>query len=91
MPNHIAGRELSGSATRRCEAPGFSRMRELAERYPELASFTPDATLYEIKAMHGLNSLEEVLELGRRRRDAGVSPRGGGRVAADRSQARAGV
>jgi len=44
-----------------------SRMRTLAETYPELRTFTPDATLYEIKVRFGLGSLEEVRELARRR------------------------
>jgi len=42
-----------------------SRMRTLAETYPELRTFTPDATLYEVR--FGLGSLEEVRELARRR------------------------
>ncbi|MGO8905533.1 MAG: hypothetical protein ACLQMH_07920 [Solirubrobacteraceae bacterium] len=47
---------------------GTTRMRVLAETYPELGVFTPDATLTEIKTRYGLNSFEEVRELGRRRR-----------------------
>jgi hypothetical protein len=46
---------------------GASRMAMLAETYPELTAFTPDATLTEIKTRYGLNSFEQVLELGRRR------------------------
>ena len=46
---------------------GASRMGVLAESYPELAAFTPDATLREIKTRYGLNTFEQVLELGRRR------------------------
>jgi len=42
-------------------------MRVLAETYPELGAFTPDATLTEIKTRYGLNRFEEVRELGRRR------------------------
>ena len=48
-------------------ASGASRMGMLAEAYPELTAFTPDATLREIKTRYGLNSFEQVLELGRRR------------------------
>ena len=44
-----------------------NRMRTLAETYPELRAFTPDATLNEIKLRFGLASLEEVRELARRR------------------------
>lgn len=55
-------------AARRGGAPHPStRMHALAEDYPELASFTPDATLLEVKVMYGLGNLEEVRELGRRR------------------------
>lgn len=46
---------------------GTTRMRTLAETYPELGAFTPDATLTEIKIRYGLDSFAEVLELGRRR------------------------
>jgi anti-anti-sigma factor len=42
-------------------------MGTLAREYPELAGFTADATLLEIKTMHGLANFEEVRELGRRR------------------------
>jgi hypothetical protein len=47
---------------------GTTRMRVLAESYPELAAFTPDATLTEIKIRYGLNTFDEVLEFGRRQR-----------------------
>ena len=43
-------------------------MRDLARTYPELATFTPDATLLEIKTRYGLNSLQDVREAGRRKR-----------------------
>jgi hypothetical protein len=46
---------------------GTTRMRVLAETYPELAAFTPDATLTEIKIRYGLNSFDQVLEFGRRK------------------------
>jgi len=46
---------------------GAARMGVLAEIYPELATFTPDATLTEIKTRYGLDSFEQVRELGRRR------------------------
>jgi hypothetical protein len=46
---------------------GTTRMRILAETYPELGAFTPDATLTEIKTRYGLDSFEQVRELGRRR------------------------
>jgi len=48
-------------------ATGATRMRVLAGAYPELEAFTPDATLVEIKNRYGLNTLEQVRELGRRR------------------------
>jgi hypothetical protein len=50
---------------------GTTRMRVLAETYPELAAFTPDATLTEIKTKYGLNTFDQVLELGRRRQRRG--------------------
>jgi len=46
-------------------------MSALAVEYPELSSFTPDATLSEIKARYGLGSFEQVRELGRRRQARG--------------------
>jgi hypothetical protein len=46
---------------------GATMMRTLAQTYPELGAFTPDATLTEIKTRYGLNSFEDVRELGRRR------------------------
>ncbi len=42
-------------------------MGTLAGEYPDLGSFTADATLLEIKTIYGLASLEEVRRLGRRR------------------------
>jgi hypothetical protein len=50
---------------------GTTRMRVLAESYPELAAFTPDATLTEIKIRYGLNSFDQVLEFGRRKQQRG--------------------
>jgi hypothetical protein len=47
---------------------GTARMRVLAERHPELAAFTPDATLTEIKIRYGLNTFDQVLEFRRRKR-----------------------
>ena len=55
-------------------------MRVLAQRYPELAAFTPDATLLEIKARFGVGSLEEVRELGRRRLIGAYRPQQSGPV-----------
>jgi hypothetical protein len=46
---------------------GTTRMGKLAERYPELGAFTPDATLTEIKSKYRLGSLDEVRKLGQRR------------------------
>ncbi len=48
---------------------GATMMRILAETYPELRVFTPDATLTEIKTRYGLNSFEEVRDLGRQRQE----------------------
>ena len=59
-------RQAAPPQPRRSES-GNAIMRELAVRYPELASFTPDATLTEIKMRFGLDNLEAVRELGRRR------------------------
>jgi len=67
-------------------------MGTLTGQYPELASFTADATLLEIKTIYGLGSLEEVRRLGRRRAEAGrrsasVHPAGREPVASERSRA----
>jgi hypothetical protein len=67
-------------------------MGTLARQYPELASFTADATLLEIKTIYGLGSLEEVRRLGRRRAEAArpsASGHAAGRepVASERSRA----
>lgn len=62
-------------AARRERTPSPSaRMGTLAREYPELASFTADATLLEIKTMYGLASLEEVRRLGRLRAQTGRKP-----------------
>lgn len=45
-------------------------MGALAEAFPELAGFTADATLLEIKTRFGLSTLEDVRELGMRRQAA---------------------
>lgn len=64
------------ATTNRSGTPSPSeRMGTLAREYPELASFTADATLLEIKVKHGLGGLQEVRELGRRRAVEGKTPR----------------
>ena len=60
--------EPSGNAT---PFPS-ERIGTLVREYPELASFTADATLLEIKVRYGLSSFREVRELGRRRAELGV-------------------
>jgi hypothetical protein len=42
-------------------------MHVLARAHPELRTFTPDATLTEIKSRYGLGSFGDVRTLGRRR------------------------
>jgi len=44
-------------------------MHVLARVHPELRTFTPDATLTEIKSRYGLGSFEDVRALGRRRQE----------------------
>ena len=63
--------EHAVTARRGARANPSARMGTLARDYPELASFTADATLLEIKVRHGLGTLEEVRALGRRRAAAG--------------------
>jgi hypothetical protein len=61
-------RERTDSDRRVRPNMGATLMSALAAEYPELASFTPDATLSEIKTRYGLANLDQVRELGRRRR-----------------------
>ncbi len=64
----MSGQSTDGISELRVGTPSpSSRMGALARAYPELASFTADATLLEIKARYGLGSFEEVRRLGRRR------------------------
>lgn len=57
--------------------PASTRMAALAESFPELASFTADATLLEIKTRYGLDTLEDVRELGTLRQAARAQKRAG--------------
>jgi hypothetical protein len=50
---------------------GASKMGNLAKKYPELGEFTPGATLTGIKNRYRLDSLKEVRELGKQKRDGG--------------------
>jgi hypothetical protein len=65
----MAGQGLDGRARdedgRTRAKSGASKMGNLAKKYPELEAFTPDATLTGVKRRHGLDTLEEVRELGR--------------------------
>ncbi len=61
------GPGAGGSEIRAGGATGATRMRVLADTYPELRTFTPDATLSEIKTRYGLNTFEDVREFGKRR------------------------
>lgn len=63
--------EHTVTARRGARPSPSTRMGTLASEYPELATFTADATLLEIKVKHGLGTLEEVRALGRRRAAAG--------------------
>jgi hypothetical protein len=47
------------------EKSGASKMGNLANEYPELKAFTPDATLSGIRNRYGVQSLDEVRALGR--------------------------
>ena len=62
VPAAGVGRQRAGAA-----CMGSTMMHVLARAHPELAAFTPDATLTEIKVKYGLSSFEDVLALGRRR------------------------
>jgi hypothetical protein len=47
------------------EKNGASKMGNLANEYPELKAFTPDATLTGIRNRYGVRSFDEVRALGR--------------------------
>lgn len=49
------------------EKSGATKMRTLANQYPEMKAFTPDATLSGIRARYGVQSIEEVRALGARK------------------------
>ena len=46
---------------------GASKMGNLAEKYPEMKVFDPNATLSGIRRRYGVESIAEVSELARRR------------------------
>lgn len=46
------------------EKNGATKMRTLAEEYPECRAFTPDATLSGIRTRYGITSIDEVRALG---------------------------
>jgi hypothetical protein len=46
------------------EKNGATKMRTLAEEYPECRAFTPDATLSGIRTRYGITSINEVRALG---------------------------
>jgi hypothetical protein len=50
------------------EKSGATKMGTLADKYPELAVFDPNATLSGIRARYGIHSIEEVRELAKKRR-----------------------
>jgi hypothetical protein len=64
----VHGTEDSVAGQERFRPSPVSRMRDLATVHPELAVFTPDATLTEIKLHYGLGSFADVLKLAARRR-----------------------
>jgi len=49
------------------EKNGAAKMGNLAKEYSELKVFTPSATLTGVKHRYGLESLDQVRKLGRRR------------------------
>jgi hypothetical protein len=46
------------------EKSGATKMSTLAQQYPEMKAFTPDATLSGIRARYGVQSIDEVRALG---------------------------
>lgn len=60
----LDGRDRDESGRIRAKS-GASKMGNLAETYPELRVFSPDATLTGIRNRHGVESLDEVRELAR--------------------------
>jgi hypothetical protein len=46
------------------EKNGATKMRTLAEEYPECRAFTPGATLSGIRTRYGITSIDEVRALG---------------------------
>jgi len=46
---------------------GATKMKTLAEEYPECRAFTPNATLSGIRARYGVKSVDEVRALGARK------------------------
>ena len=65
-PNRLSEPAHENSAHGRTPS-GATRTHVLARVHPELRTFTPDATLTEIKSRCGLGSFEDVRTLGRRR------------------------
>jgi hypothetical protein len=46
---------------------GATKMKTLAEEYPECRAFTPEATLGGIRTRYGVTSVDEVRALGARK------------------------
>jgi hypothetical protein len=49
------------------EKSGAARMGNLAEKYPEMRVFDPNATLSGIRSRYGVESIDEVRELVRKK------------------------
>jgi hypothetical protein len=49
------------------EKSGAARMGNLAEKYPEMRVFDPNATLSGIRSRYGVESIDEVRKLARKK------------------------
>jgi hypothetical protein len=49
------------------EKSGATKMKTLAQEYPECRAFTPDATLGGVRTRYGVTSVDEVRALGSRK------------------------
>lgn len=66
MSNGLDGRDRDDDGRIR-EKSGASKMGTLAEKYPEMKVFDPDATLSGIRSRYGVESIDEVRELARKK------------------------
>lgn len=66
MSNGLDGRARDEDGRIR-EKSGATKMGTLGEKYPEMKVFDPDATLTGIRNRYGVESIDEVRELARKK------------------------